>query len=73
MKKINCFGDICPVPMIKLQNTLESMDTNDSVMIVVDHSCVTESIKEYYKVSKYNIVIDEVIDGVWEITVSKKN
>lgn len=73
MKKINCFGDICPVPMLKLQKSLEGMAINESVMIVVDHSCVTESIKEYYKVSKYNIVIDEVINGVWEITVSKKN
>lgn len=71
MHKINCFGDVCPIPMLKLQKALVDLQVHESVMIVVDHSCVTESIKDYYKSSKYHMVVDEVIDGVWEITLTR--
>jgi TusA-related sulfurtransferase len=57
--------------MLKLQEALVDLHVNESVMIVVDHSCVTESIKDYYKSSKYHMDVDEVIDGVWEITLTR--
>ena len=71
MKKINCFGDICPIPLLKLQNSLKPLNSGESVLLVVDHSCVVESISDYYIHSKYSVVMDEVINGVWEITVTK--
>lgn len=71
MIKINCFGDICPIPLIKLQSQLKKLSDGDSFMLVVDHSCVVESIHDYYDHSKHSIVLDEVINGVWEITITK--
>ncbi len=71
MDKINCFGDICPIPLLKLKNSIKTLSTGESVMLVVDHSCVVESINDYYDDSKHHIVLDEVINGVWEITVTK--
>lgn len=71
MLKIDCFGDICPVPLIKLQTSLKKINDFESFMLVVDHSCVVASIEEYYQDTKHKIIIDEVISGVWEITITK--
>ena len=71
MIKIDCFGDVCPIPLLKLQKTLKSIEVGESFMIVVDHSCVMESIDDYYKNSVHHIAIEEVINGVWEIVVTK--
>lgn len=71
MNKIDCFGDICPIPLIKLKNKLKEIELGDSIMIVVDHSCVVESITDYYDHSNHTIEIDEVVNGVWEITITK--
>jgi len=71
MNKINCLGDYCPIPLIKIKKALNELAKDDSLMLVTDHSCVVESIKEYLDISKFHYMIDEVINGVWEITVEK--
>jgi TusA-related sulfurtransferase len=73
MDKINCFGDYCPVPLLKAINHVKDLPKGDSFMMVTDHSCVVESIQEYFTLRHYELLIDEVINGVWEITITKKN
>jgi len=73
MNKIDCFGDICPIPLLKMQRELSHLEPGESFMMVVDHSCVIESIKENLSKSKYTYTVDEVMNGVWEITVSLTN
>ncbi len=72
MHKIDCFGDICPIPLLKMQNELDHIQVGESFMLVVDHSCVIESIKEYLDKRKISFEVDEVINGVWEIIVTKE-
>ena len=69
MDIIDCFGDICPIPIIKIENKLKTMCTGEEFMLVTDHSCTLESIKDKYidKVTK----IDEVMNGVWEVYIKK--
>lgn len=69
MEIIDCFGDICPVPMIKIEKKLKTIKTGDEFMLVTDHSCTLESIKERYL--KYVTGIDEVMNGVWEVHMKK--
>jgi len=71
MNKLDCFGDICPIPLLKMQHQIENLATGDSFQMVVDHSCVIESIKETLKKSTLIYEIDEVLNGVWEITITK--
>jgi len=71
MKKINCFGDVCPIPILKIQNELKITKNNGSFMVIIDHSCVLESIKDYFKNTNHLIEIDETINGVWEIIITK--
>lgn len=73
MVNIDCLGDMCPIPILKLKEKLKSLEEKDSILLVTDHSCVLESIKDYLKKNdNYNISSEEVINGIWEIKVSKK-
>ena len=71
MKVIDCFGEMCPIPVLRIQDEIAVIKPGDSFVIVVDHSCVVESVKDKYKNKKVNMVIDEVMNGVWEITFTK--
>jgi len=72
IKLIDCFGDICPIPIIKIEAELASMNIDDSFMVVVDHSCTIEAIRNKYLDKKHNVSIDEVMNGVWEVTFTKR-
>jgi len=69
LKKIDCFGDICPVPIIKIEKQLKTLPEGEVLEVVTDHSCTVESVTNKYK--NHNIEIEEVINGVWEIRISK--
>lgn len=69
MRTIDCLGDICPIPILKTKKELKSIKPGEVVKVVTDHSCVLESVISNFK--KYNITYEEVINGVWEIFISK--
>jgi len=71
MNKIDCFGDICPLPIIKMQNELEHLAAGESLQMVVDHSCVIESLKDHLGKTSFLYEVEEVMNGVWEITITK--
>ncbi len=71
MHKLDCFGDICPIPLLKMQNEIETLASGETFQMVVDHSCVIESIQESLGKSSLIYEIEEVLNGVWEITITK--
>ncbi|WP_026894991.1 sulfurtransferase TusA family protein [Clostridiisalibacter paucivorans] len=71
MKTVDCMGDICPVPIIKTKQAIKTMNSGDKIMVISDHSCSVESIKDLFKNKNYILNIEEVINGVWEITIKK--
>ncbi|MDW7662014.1 MAG: sulfurtransferase TusA family protein [Bacillota bacterium] len=71
MNKIDCFGDICPIPILKMQHELEILKPGESFEMVVDHSCVIESIQDSLKKTNIKYEIEEVMNGVWEIIITK--
>lgn len=71
MNKIDCFGDICPIPILKMQHELEILKPGESFEMVVDHSCVIESIQDSLKKTNIKFEIEEVMNGVWEIIITK--
>ncbi len=72
MIKLDCFGEFCPIPLLKIKKALKKMDPGESVLTVTDHSCVAESIEDFLKKSEFSYEVDEVMNGVWEITITKK-
>ncbi|WP_461205794.1 sulfurtransferase TusA family protein [Clostridium sp. DL1XJH146] len=71
MKKVDCLGDICPVPIIKTKKELRKIKPKESIMVVTDHSCTVEALTEFLKEYDVKQEIEEVINGVWEITITK--
>lgn len=67
MKDIDCLGDACPVPVMKLQKELNAARPGDNFMLVTDHSCVPRSIEQFAKTRGLGFVAEEVMAGVWEL------
>lgn len=72
MKKIDCFGDFCPVPLLKAKKEVDKLAHGESFMLVTDHSCVVESIHDHFNHQSIGIDVYEAINGVWEITLTKE-
>lgn len=71
MLEIDCLGDMCPIPLMKLKQCDSLTEKGDQVMLVTDHSCVLESITDYCAKKNLGINVDEPMNGIWEITVTK--
>ncbi len=69
MKIIDCLGDMCPLPILKTQKELKKIDKGQTLKIITDHSCVLESLSSKFK--NHQIRSEEVINGVWEIFLTK--
>ncbi|MDK2902243.1 MAG: tRNA 2-thiouridine synthesizing protein [Clostridiales bacterium] len=68
---IDCLGEMCPVPVLKLKEIMGKLKKGDSVKLVIDHSCVLSSISDYLKRGGLKVKIDEPLNGVWEIYIEK--
>ena len=68
---IDCFGDYCPVPILRIREQLKNIEVGESFLLVSDHSCVVSNARNTF--SKENVKLDvfEPMNGVWEITVTK--
>jgi len=72
MKKIDCLGEFCPVPILRIKEELKTLPKGGSFMVVTDHSCVLQSITDHFKKSSsISLEQEEVINGVWEITITR--
>jgi len=67
---IECLGDICPIPLMKLKREEPSLEKGMTIKLVTDHSCVSESIKNYCESRRYQLEILEPVNGVWEFYIS---
>ncbi|MDD2457828.1 MAG: sulfurtransferase TusA family protein [Eubacteriales bacterium] len=70
---LDCLGDFCPVPLISAKGEAKRLQPGDSLMVVTDHSCVLESLCDYFSDRDYGVAVEEVINGVWEVTISRKS
>ncbi|MFZ7121092.1 MAG: sulfurtransferase TusA family protein [Eubacteriaceae bacterium] len=69
MKTVDCLGDMCPIPVLKTKQELLSISKGETLKIITDHSCVLESLNNKFK--KHSITYEEVLNGVWEIFITK--
>lgn len=73
MEKIDCLGDLCPIPGIKARLAMEEMRPGDKVLLVSDHSCATLNVKEAVADMGCSVDVEEVIPGVFEMIISKSS
>ena len=72
MKDLICLGDMCPIPLMKLQQCKELKSTDETVKLVTDHSCSVESITEFCKKNELDVTITEPMNGIWELFIQKR-
>ncbi|MBZ4655033.1 MAG: response regulator SirA [Peptococcaceae bacterium] len=71
MKELDCLGEICPTPIIRLKQAMKTSGSGSKIKLITDHSCVQQSILDFLQKTNHKIEINEVINGVWEIVVTK--
>ena len=71
MKDILCLGDMCPIPLMKLQQCKELKNSGECIKLVTDHSCSVESITEFCSKNNLSVEIQEPMNGIWELHISK--
>ena len=68
---IDCLGEACPVPLMKVQKQIDKMAAGDILIVQIDHSCAMKNVPEWARSQGYNVEIEEVDDGEWEIVIEK--
>lgn len=68
---LDCFGEACPIPLVKTQKQMEKMAIGDVVIVQIDHSCAMKNVPEWARKEGHNVEIEEIGDGEWEIIIEK--
>ena len=71
MKEMDCLGDMCPVPLMKLQQCDDLQNSGDSVRLVTDHSCTCESVQNYCRQKRLLCRVVEPMPGIWELEITQ--
>lgn len=71
MDRLDCMGDFCPVPSLKVSAKLGQLKPGESLTVLVDHSCAVQNIKELIKNKEFKIEINEVANGIWEAVITR--
>lgn len=68
---LDCLGEACPVPLIKCEKKMAELSVGDVLIVSIDHSCAMKNVPEWARTQGYNVDIDEVDDGEWEVVIEK--
>ncbi|MDZ7673107.1 MAG: sulfurtransferase TusA family protein [Halanaerobiales bacterium] len=71
MKKLDCIGEPCPLPLLKVEKKIKGLSDDDILLIEVDHSCAMTNVPEWARKKGYDVKIREVNFGEWEIEIKK--
>jgi TusA-related sulfurtransferase len=67
--RIDALGEMCPIPILKV---IDRLPGSDKIVLVTDHSCTKTNIEDYFRQLPYLIDSVEVMNGIWEITITKE-
>lgn len=68
---LDCLGEACPTPLIRLQEKMEEMEIGDIVVVNVDHSCAMKNIPNWANEEGHGVELEVVGNGEWNIIVEK--
>lgn len=68
--RIDCLGDMCPIPIMKLMQREGELSKVKQILLITDHSCVSESVNNYCRSHHFKVEILEPVNGVWEFYIS---
>jgi len=68
---VDCYGEACPIPIVKSENALADMAIGDLLIVQIDHSCAMKNVPEWAREQGYNVEVEEIDDGEWEVFIEK--
>ena len=68
---LDCLGEACPIPLMKTEKKLNTIDIGDVLIVQIDHSCAMKNVPEWARTQGHNVEIEEVGDGEWEVVIEK--
>jgi len=70
---IDALGDFCPIPSLKVQAAMGKMSPGDCIILITDHSCTANTIRDDMRRQKFRVIVEEVDNGIWQITIMKSS
>ena len=70
--KINCIGEMCPMPVIKTKKALQEIDENGIITVLVDNIEAIENIEKMIADTGYPYITDKSGEN-FNITITKGN
>lgn len=71
VRKIDCLGELCPIPLLRAMQELKTMEPEDILILCSDHSCVALDIEKWAVKKKYPVHAIEIGEGNWEVYIQK--
>lgn len=68
---LDCMGEACPVPLLKAEKKMAELAVGDVLVVSIDHSCAMKNVPEWARKQGYNVEIDEVDEGEWDVVIEK--
>ena len=68
---LDCLGEACPVPLMKTAKKMADLKSGDVLVVSIDHSCAMKNIPDWARKMGYNVEVEEVDDGEWEVVIEK--
>ena len=69
--ELDCLGEACPIPLVKAQKKMDTLDIGDILLVQIDHSCAMKNLPEWARTAGPNVEIEEIDDGEWEVIIEK--
>lgn len=69
--ELDCLGEACPVPLMKTEKKMGTLAAGDVLVVHIDHSCAMKNVPEWARKQGYNVEVEEVNDGEWDVIIEK--
>ena len=69
--ELDCLGEACPVPLMKTEKKMNTLSAGDVLVVHIDHSCAMKNVPEWARKQGYNVEVEEVDDGEWDVIIEK--
>jgi TusA-related sulfurtransferase len=69
--ELDCMGEACPVPLMKTEKKMATLSAGDVLIVHIDHSCAMKNVPEWARKQGWNVEVEEVDDGEWDVIIEK--
>ena len=69
--ELDCMGEACPVPLMKTEKKMATLKPGDTLVVHIDHSCAMKNVPEWARKQGFNVEVEEVDDGEWDVIIEK--